>query len=734
VLGHREDVLIMAPTAGGKTEAAFLPIVSYILQNPAAGLRVLCISPLRALISDQARRLRDLGEACDITVQPWHGDISTGKVAFWKKPAEILIITPESLEAMLMHRAARLRAILSGLAYIVIDELHAFFDSPRGVQMQSLLHRVDLLRGEPVPRVALSATLGDIAPAAEILRRGSTRPPVVIRGDQGGGELKLAVKTFVPPSFMTHKDLPEEPASNEDNSLTVLPTPPETLEEAEAAAEHAAGFEAASTLQQMATYLFDRTRGRTALIFANARGIVEELTDAMVVLAETQHWPVETFAHHGSLSRDHRGSVEDRLRRGEAATQVVCTSTLELGLDIGDIAVVGQVGPAPTVASLKQRVGRSGRRAGTTQVLRQCVPLRAISPQDRVYDRLHLPLIQSLATVDCLLTGDYESPKLDDMHLSTLIQQILSRIVQGGQGEMAATLYRELCGPGAPFSMVDKGTFIELLRALGAKEVLEQVDGGRLLPGRVGELITQHYAFYATFHTPDEYVVIGPEGRRLGTIPVTDPLREGELLVYAGRRWCVIHIDVEARIIKVAPGGRGRPPIYESSGGGISRLVQNRMRHLLASDGVPPYLDALGADVLAAARATYAAAGLQESVLIGGDVECEWYHFEGSKAGATIAALLACEGVEVCSLHCAIRATTSTDMLFDVVESICSHLPDSPAALVGAIKPVPEDKHDHLLPDSLLERQYISRHIDLHGARDAMAALLALRDRSVATV
>lgn len=90
VLAHQDDVLIMAPTAGGKTEAAFLPAVSHILQNPAAGLRVLCVSPLRALISDQARRLQALGEACDIAVQPWHADVSAGKTTFWKKPAEML--------------------------------------------------------------------------------------------------------------------------------------------------------------------------------------------------------------------------------------------------------------------------------------------------------------------------------------------------------------------------------------------------------------------------------------------------------------------------------------------------------------------------------------------------------------------------------------------------------------------------------------------------------------------
>ncbi len=727
VLARQRDVLIMAPTAGGKTEAAFLPAVSHVLSSPAEGLRILCVSPLRALISDQARRLETLGDTCGIKVQPWHGDVSRGKTTFWKKPAEILLITPESLEAMLMHRAGALRGILQGLQYICIDELHAFFDSHRGIQMQSLLHRVDLLRGGEVPRIGLSATLGDIAPAAEVLRRGRTEPPCVIRGDGAGTELKLVVKAFFPPP-RKGEAVEDDDTGNEDGiGSGELPLPPETFEEAEKAAERAAvaaTAEQRSTLEQIAGHMFERTRGKTALIFANSRERVELLTDAMVEIAEGQNWPVETFAHHGSLARDHRSEVEERLRKGEMPTQVVCTSTLELGIDIGDVQVVGQVGPPPSVAALKQRVGRSGRRSGTAQVLRQCVELRDVSAQDTVLDRLHLPLIQSIATIECLLRGEFELPNLHDLHLSTLVQQILSRIVQTRQGETAAALYRDLCGPGGAFSMVDKDLFVGVLRALGEAEVLEQIDEGRLLPGKVGERLTEHYSFYAAFHTPEEFLVLGPEGKRLGTLPLSNALVEGELLVYAGRRWRVERIDTSARVIIVSPGRKGLPPRYEGSGPSISRSVQRRMKEILESDLVPSYTDIAASHALTVARSAYSAAGIGRNPVIDGGTECTWFHFSGSRAGATLGALLTREGLGVEQVHVALRIECTTVDLIRAVAASLKHWPATRDELADWVPPVAEDKHDELLPPQLRSRGYVARHMELGEAREAALLLV----------
>src|ERR1700753_1486199 len=165
------DAIIAAATAAGKTEAAFLPILSNLLRDEPCSGSVLYISPLKALINDQWSRLDKLCESLEIPVTGWHGDVSSGrKQRFVKKPAGVLLITPESLEAMFVTRGASLASTFAALRYVVVDELHAFLGSERGMQLQSLMQRVDHACGRSVPRVGLSATLGDMRLAAAFLR------------------------------------------------------------------------------------------------------------------------------------------------------------------------------------------------------------------------------------------------------------------------------------------------------------------------------------------------------------------------------------------------------------------------------------------------------------------------------------------------------------------------------------------------------------------------------------
>ena len=159
VLQRDCDVIISAATAGGKTEAAFLPILSHLLSNPSQGFDVLYVSPLKALINDQYRRLLDMTSGTSVVVTPWHGDIDASRKArALKNPSGILIITPESLESFLINRNASVKKAFGRLKYIVIDELHAFMGNERGKQLQSLLSRIELITGNTPPRVAMSAT------------------------------------------------------------------------------------------------------------------------------------------------------------------------------------------------------------------------------------------------------------------------------------------------------------------------------------------------------------------------------------------------------------------------------------------------------------------------------------------------------------------------------------------------------------------------------------------------
>jgi ATP-dependent Lhr-like helicase len=173
------DLVLASATASGKTEAAFLPLLSRTVKGD--GLRILYVSPLKALINDQSRRLESLADAVGTAVTPWHGDVAASRKRRLRgTPTGILLITPESLEAMFVTHGSEVTAFFAGLDYVVIDELHSFIASERGRQLQSLLHRVELAIGHEVPRVGLSATLGDIRAAASFLRPDAKEPPEIV--------------------------------------------------------------------------------------------------------------------------------------------------------------------------------------------------------------------------------------------------------------------------------------------------------------------------------------------------------------------------------------------------------------------------------------------------------------------------------------------------------------------------------------------------------------------------
>ena len=189
IIGGDSDVILSSPTASGKTEAAFLPILSRIAADREAaqaqntGFDVVYISPLKALINDQYERLQDIGSACDIPIHRRHGDVSSSKKRkALEDPNGVLLITPESVEALLLHQPSLFHQAVRNLSYIVLDEIHSFIGTPRGKQLQSLIHRIEKANGEVIPRVALSATVGDPEMTAEFLRPGAGNAVDVIEG------------------------------------------------------------------------------------------------------------------------------------------------------------------------------------------------------------------------------------------------------------------------------------------------------------------------------------------------------------------------------------------------------------------------------------------------------------------------------------------------------------------------------------------------------------------------
>lgn len=554
ILAGKTDVLISASTAAGKTEAAFLPACSRCM-DIQDGVSILCISPLKALINDQYRRLHSLAEIVSMQLTPWHGDIAASqKNTLKKSPAGIILITPESLEAMLINDAGWFRTAFQSLQYIIIDEFHAFVGRERGQQLLSLLTRVEHLLGklkDPIPRIALSATLGNLNSVPLSLRPNQRLTCQIIRETHARSQINLQVRGYLEPKRQVRA---------KNDLAKIIKT---------------------TAFNQICLDIFRFCRGSNHLVFANSRAKSEAISVCLSDMCEQKNLPNEFFPHHGSLDKSLRESLEKRLQKDTLPTTAVCTMTLELGIDIGKVNSILQVGCPHSVSSLRQRVGRSGRR-GNAAVLRMLIAEREITEKSDLIDLLHLELIQSLAMVRLLIGSKWFEPADPGLlHFSTLLHQILAILAQWG-GIRIEQLYQLLCKEG-PFQNITTNQFKALLSHMGLQQLITQTHNNILVLGEHGEALVNHYTFYSVFYTPEEYRVIS-ENKTLGSIPITGLLTIGQNIILAGQRWQIIDINTEEKIILVRHARGGTPPIFESNSLNIHDVIREEMYRILCDE------------------------------------------------------------------------------------------------------------------------------------------------------
>ena len=636
ILDRGRDVIISAATAAGKTEAAFLPILSVLAAtrdqarvSDAAevartdGIEVLCLSPLRALINDQYDRLEQICERVGVQAHRWHGDVAqSSKLKALRASSGVLLITPESLEAIHVNRGTAVQGLFSRLRYVVIDELHVFLGTPRGAQVQSLLNRVELSIRRRPPRIALSATLADMDQAATFLRPENPAQVIVVNDAAGGSELRLQVRGYVEPSGLPEPDASEAPATDapEDEPTTSGRAVPQ---------------------EEITRHIFENLRGQDNLIFANTRRNVEWYADRLRQHSSREHVPNEFWPHHGSLAKGIREAAEEALKDRSRPATSVCTSTLEMGIDIGSLDSVAQIGPPPSVASMRQRLGRSGRR-GRPAVLRVYVTEKARDHEAHPVDELRCETVQTIAMVRLMLAGWLEDPDDPGFNYSTLVQQAMSIIAQHG-GAKGPELRRALCGPG-PFQRVDGVRFERLLRSMADKDLIVEASDGTLLHGNVGERCVNHHSFYAAFWTPAEWRLVA-DGRTLGTVPIDFALALGDQLIFAGTRWTVVDVDESARVIQLVQSKGGKPPTF----GGAVPLVADRVRKEMVtvyeSDEIPAWLDPRARDLLTEGRAAWRRFRLANSTVLECDSGVLLFPWTGDRALYTIALALRRAGI-----------------------------------------------------------------------------------------
>lgn len=683
------DVVVSARTAAGKTEAAFLPLLTRVLQHGAErdGFSVAYISPLKALINDQHRRLEGLCDAAKIPLHKWHGDVSaSAKSRARKRPSGVLLITPESLEALLVRRGREISRLFANLEAVVIDELHAFIGSERGVQLQSILNRIEFACGrERIDRIGLSATLGDMFLAAEALRPGGGDSVAIVEGQDQGNGVALQIRGYIQPPDR----LPE---------INGEPTEPPPLVPTE-----------------VRTDLIKFLRGGRHLLFAGSRRNVEVYASALAEKCEEDKVPNEFFAHHGNLSKAQREDVELRLREDPRPTTAVATTTLELGIDIGDVESVAQIGPGPSVASLRQRLGRSGRRAGKPATVRIFAIEEEAGKGHHPVDQLHLDLVQSVAVVESLIENWCEPPARAGLHLSTLIHQVLALILQCG-GIKPATAFRILCERG-PFRNVGKGLFADVLRQMAKPEfrLIEQSSDSVLMLGEDGEKIAESHEFYAVFETPEEYRVI-TQSATLGTYPLDTTIAPGQTIIFSGRRWKILEIDDRARTILVQPTKAAMPPKFSGGYGGVHDRIVAKMRSVLESADYPQYMNATAKDLLAKARAAFDAFGLRERTMVTVGSGVVLFPWIGTKKLETLNLALTVRNFEPRAANHVIEvAETTIASVTEVLREIAAEgVPDGEALADKVAMPFKEKFDQYLWPD-LLRKVVIEERLDLQA-------------------
>lgn len=484
--------LVLAPTAGGKTEAAFLPVLSRMLSEGWSGLGVLYVCPIKALLNNLEPRLQHYAGLFGRRVAVWHGDVSPARKRKWlSDPPDVLLTTPESLEAMLISPSVERQAWFGQLRCVIADELHAFAAGDRGWHLRSVVQRIDRYTPSPVQRIGLSATVAN--------------PQALLEWFAPYGARQLIGSASV-------------------------------STEAEVTIDHV------GSLENAALVISRLHRGEKRLVFCDSRSSAEKLASGLRALG------VRTFVSHASLSAAERAHAESAFAE-ERDCVIVATSTLELGIDVGDLDRVIQIDAPATVGSFLQRMGRSGRRKGSA---RNCLFLATTDTA----------LLCAGAITRLWSAGWVEAATPPVRPWNVLAQQALLTTVERGQvprAELLAAL--QLDFPELPLAGIS-----DCLVHLSSEGHLASPTPGLLQVGPVTQATYErrHYVeLLATFTGPD--LLVGRHGSsEVGFLDPAVLVARGDeplRLLLGGRSWAVREIDWKRRTVwlePVAQGGKAR--------------------------------------------------------------------------------------------------------------------------------------------------------------------------------
>ena len=594
-----ENVLLTASTASGKTEAAFFPIITLFSEAPPTSVGCIYIGPLKALINDQFTRLTDLCDEADIPVWHWHGDVAQShKSRLMKRPSGILQITPESLEAMLLHKHAAIPKLFGDLRFVVIDEVHSLLRGDRGGQTLCLIERLSRIAGVNPRRIGLSATIGDPEKTGEFLSLGTGRKTIIPKIEVKGSKWRLSMEHFYV------KDVQAAEGKDIQDALPVLE---EKTAEAPKNADPGIG------------YIYEHTRGKKCLVFVNSREECETVTTTLRQYCDIQHERDRFLIHHGNLSASYRETAEGIMKDDSQYMTTVTTATLELGIDIGRLERAFQIDAPWTVSSFLQRMGRTGRRESPPEMW---FVMREDEPEARAMLPATIPwkLLQGIALVQLYLEERWcEPPRLDRFAYSLLYHQTMSTLASCGEMSPKALADRILRLH--YFHRVSQDDYKILLRHLIKTDHIQQTEQGGLIVGLAGERVVNSFKFYGVFVESEEYTVRS-ESQELGTVCLPPPV--GEKLAIAGHVWVVLDVDHKRHLVYCEQVKGSIPAYFGECPGDLHTKILQRMRDVLQEDRQYPYLMQNAVARLDQARFTAEHSGAAKTPLInlGGNMWC----------------------------------------------------------------------------------------------------------------
>ena len=692
-----DNLLLSSGTASGKTEAAFLPVLTQLYNRPSRSVGVLYISPLKALINDQFKRLEQLLLDSGIPVCKWHGDASLSqKNKLMKNPEGIIQITPESLESLVTNKRGACLHMFSDLRFIIIDEVHYFMRDVRGIQLLCVLERLQKLTGVTPRRIGLSATLGDVSLAQNWLNTGTSRPCAAPVTDEGKKRIGLHIERFV--NYADQRDTKNTDAG--DNAVS-------------------AGGDIGD--REHYEYLFRKTLDKKTIIFTNSREETEFVIAHLREIALKNKSPDVYRVHHGNVSALIRENTEDEMKSADEKIVTGATVTLELGIDIGSLDQAVQIGTPLSVSSFAQRLGRCGRRGQVPQLLFTFVESIKINSADTL-GPINWDFIRTIAIIELYIKDHWMEPIPPQNHAYNLLyHQTMSHLKSNGEMSPAA-LAQDILSLGS-FKNIPQEDYKQLLSHLITLEHLQKTEREGLVIGREGEKIINSHKFLTVFLAP-EYLLVKDENRAIGTVDKVYPV--GIRFALAGLTWETVDVNEKSKVlfVKKVPGISVVDWDVDFTAE-LHTVLVKKIRSVLISDDRYPYLSERCQERLQEIQYITRNSGLLTNLITPlSDKKYAVFPWVGTRQLMTLNYALKSRKIKsklpwITCVYLEVIFDGTKDELQDIIRDILRSDLDLYAL------PLPDKvqiagKYNEFIPLDLLRKQFIEDYLDFEGLKDGM--------------